>query len=77
MTKITSKLILAIFALWCLLVYALFAVVAVAGGDSKMRAMAGMVSGLLILWVIIGGMVMYVSRNRVKDIVLKIPWTGA
>lgn len=73
MVKITSRLVISIFAAWCILVYVVFAAVAIAGGDVKMRAMAGMVSGLLLLWVVIVGTLMYFSRDRVKDLIRKIP----
>lgn len=72
MVKVTSRYVLLVFAAWCILVYAIFAGLAIAGGDAKMRAMAGMVTGLLLLWVVIGGTVMYVSRDRVKELVRKI-----
>jgi hypothetical protein len=73
MIKITSQLILSVFFAWCILVYVIFAGVALIGGDVKMRAMAGMVSGLLLLWVVIGGTLMYAGRDRVKELISKIP----
>ncbi len=45
---------------------------ALGSGDPKMRAMLGMVSGLLLLWVVIGGSIMYLLRDRAKTIVQKL-----
>jgi hypothetical protein len=73
MVKITSKHFISIFAVWCVATYTLFAVAALGSGDAKMRAMLGMVSGLLLLWVVIGGSIMYVLRDRVKIFVGRIP----
>jgi hypothetical protein len=71
MVKITSKHFIIVFAIWCVALYALFAIAALGSGDAKMRAMLGMVSGLLLLWVVIGGSIMYLLRNRVKDFIRK------
>lgn len=73
MSKLTAKLPIIVFALWCIAVYTLFAIAAIGSGDPKMRAMLGMVSGLLLLWAVIGGSVMYLLRDRVKAFVGKIP----
>lgn len=54
-------------------VYTLFAIAAIGSGDPKMRAMLGMVSGLLLLWAAIGGSVMYLLRDRVKAFIGKMP----
>jgi hypothetical protein len=66
MVKVASKPLIIFFALWCVAVYGLFALAALGSGDVKMRAMLGMVSGLLLLWVVIGGSIMYRLRDRVK-----------
>ncbi len=67
-----SKLLLAILIAWLAIVYAFFALFA-SGGDAKTRAMLGMVSGLILLWIVIGGGVMYVFRDRIKEFVAKLP----
>jgi len=71
--KVGTGLLILLFAIWCVAVYTLFAIAALASGDPKMRAMLGMVSGLLLLWVVIGGSIMYLLRDRVKAFVRKIP----
>lgn len=73
MVKITVSLIIIFLAVWCMAIYAFFAFVALASGDPKMRAMLGMVSGLLLLWVAIGGSVMYRFRDNVKSVVQRLP----
>lgn len=73
MSKLTAKLPIIVFAVWCIAVYALFTVAALGSGDPKMRAMPGMVSGLLLLWVVIGGSVMYLLRDRVNAFIGKMP----
>ncbi len=73
MVKITSKHVIVVFAVWCTAVYGFFAFIAVLSGDAKMRAMLGMVSGLLLLWVVIGGSIMYLLRDRAKEFIRKMP----
>ncbi|OPY27605.1 MAG: hypothetical protein A4E28_01940 [Methanocella sp. PtaU1.Bin125] len=71
--KIDHRPFIVFFGIWCAAVYAIFAVAALGGGDVKMRAMLGMVSGLLLLWVALGGTVMYLLRDRAKAFVEKLP----
>jgi hypothetical protein len=54
-------------------VYTLFSLAALGSGDAKMRAMLGMVSGLLLLWVVIGGSIMFLLRDKVRALFRKAP----
>lgn len=67
------KLIVAILAVWLIIVYGSFAFFAIGSGKAEMRAMLGMVGGLIILWIAIGGAIMYTFRDRVKSFVQKLP----
>lgn len=68
-----KKLTLALLIVWLVAAYVLFATIVTLMGDPKMRAMLGMVSGLIVLWVAGGGIIMYTLRDRVKDLVRRIP----
>jgi hypothetical protein len=68
----TTKVIIGILALWLIVVYFFFSVFAI-GSDAKARAMLGMVSGLILLWILIGGSLMYIFRDRIKAFIQKMP----
>jgi hypothetical protein len=68
----TTKVIIGILALWLIVVYFFFSVFAL-GSDAKARAMLGMVSGLILLWIVIGGIAMYTFRDQVKALVRPLP----
>jgi hypothetical protein len=71
--KITAmKVAIGFLAVWLIVVYFFFSAFAI-GSDAIARAMLGMVSGLIFLWIIAGGMVMYGLRDRIKAFVQKIP----
>jgi hypothetical protein len=71
--KLTSRLAIQVLAVMAMAVYVFFAFVAVASGDVKMRATLGMVSGLLLIWVVCGGSAMYLLRDRVKALIREAP----
>lgn len=73
MTVAVPKLILAILIAWLVIIYALFAIFAVGSGEPKVRAVFGMVSGLLLLWVLAGGGIMYLFRDRLRAFVQRLP----
>jgi hypothetical protein len=70
-----STVVVLFFAVWCIIIYVLFGIFAVQS-NAKARALFGMVSGLLVLWVVIGGTIMYLFRDPAKRIVecIKIDW---
>jgi len=62
---------LLLLGLWLLLTTGL--VYAATAGNKVLRAMISMGVGLIVLWVLIGGGLMYLFRERVKAIVSNIP----
>jgi hypothetical protein len=73
MVRIDSGRVIVALAVLCVAAYAFFVFVALAGGDAKTRAVLGMVSGLLLLWVLIGGGAMYLLRDRARSVVQRLP----
>ena len=73
MVKITVRHVVAAFAVWCAAIYAIFAILVLGGGDIKAKAELGMVSGLLLFWVVIGGAAMYLLRDHVRAMFRKVP----
>lgn len=49
------------------------AVTLVTWGNPKMRAVLGMGWGLILLWIVLGGTVMYRFRDRIRSVVEPIP----
>lgn len=47
--------------------------VALNAGDARAFAIVRMAWGLIILWICVGGSLMYVLRNRIRTLVLRIP----
>ena len=70
MKNVRALLVKAI-ALW--LVLTTSAVTVVTWGHPKMRAILGMGWGLILLWIGLGGMLMYHFRDPIREAVLKIP----
>lgn len=68
------RLLAGIFAAWGIILYILFAVSAI--HSPIPRAMACMLGGLILFWIIIGGSLMLVFRDRIKGIVqnIKMDW---
>ncbi len=69
-----ARLLIGIFAVWGIILYALFAISAMNGPVP--RAMACMLGGLILFWIIIGGSLMFVFRDRINGIVqnIKMGW---
>ena len=72
MIKISVDHVVKLFAIWCIMLYALFAFVSELSGRSDMLAMLDMVSGLLLLWVVLGGSVMFLLRDKVRMAVQRV-----
>ena len=72
MIKISVDHVVELFAIWCITLYALFAFVSELSGRSDMLAMLDMVSGLLLLWVVLGGSVMFLLRDKVRMAVQRV-----
>ena len=66
-----SMIVVFIFAVWCAIIYVLFGAFALQS-DARARAMFGMVTGLLVSWVVIGGTMIYAFRNHAKRIAQKV-----
>ena len=60
-----------LLGLWLMLTVSL--VYVAAAGNKVFRALISMGLGLIVLWVLVSGTVMYVLRDRVKTLVLNIP----
>lgn len=65
-----TRMLIVIFAIWGAVVYILFFISAY--NDPVPRAMADMLSGLILLWVVIGGSLMYLFRDRIKRSVQRV-----
>jgi hypothetical protein len=44
------------------------------GGGPNTRAVVLMGSGLVLLWIALGGTLMHLARDRVRELVLRLPW---
>jgi hypothetical protein len=65
MTEISRKIIKAL-AVYSLVVVVLVSIVAFAGNDSNAQAVIGMALGLIIIWIVILGSIMYTFRDAIK-----------
>jgi hypothetical protein len=65
-----ARILIAIFAIWGAVLYILFFISAY--NEPVPRAMAEMLSGLILLWVVIGGSLMYLFRDRIKIFVQRV-----
>lgn len=63
-------------AAWTILSTILVLLIAVVGMEPNGRAVAMMGAGLVLLWIVLGGTLMWTMRGRVRDLVLRIrlPW---
>ena len=63
-------------AAWTLLSTLIVLIIAVVGMGPNSRAVAMMGAGLVLLWIVLGGTLMWTVRGRVRDLVLRIrlPW---
>jgi len=68
-----KKIFIILLGLWLVLLTSVVTVVAVNQPNPVPRAVLGMSWGLIILWVIIGGSLMYRLRDPIRRIVLRIP----
>lgn len=65
------RVVLAGLGLWLAGAYGFFGLIALSG-DAVSRAAFGMVTGLIFLWIIVGGSLMYLFRDSVRAAVLKL-----
>ena len=63
-------------AAWTILSTLIVLIIAVVGMGPNSRAVAMMGAGLVLLWIVLGGTLMWTMRGRVRDLVLRIrlPW---
>ncbi|HSO12184.1 MAG TPA: hypothetical protein VLT51_07400 [Anaerolineales bacterium] len=66
-----KKLFILLLGLWLLLSTTLVYIATT--GDRILHAVISMGLGLIVLWVLAGGTLMYVLRDRVKNLVLRVP----
>jgi hypothetical protein len=75
MSRLQKNLLLFV-GLWLLLFAGFMYMVAVSDGSPYAWAMVKMTWGLILVWIVIGGSIMYVVRNCVQDYVrtIRFPW---
>ncbi|MBI5932873.1 MAG: hypothetical protein HY867_04135 [Chloroflexi bacterium] len=76
--QLTLANLIRFLAAWTILSTLFVLFIAIFGMGPNSRAVIFMGAGLVLFWVILGGILMWRSRDRVRDFVLGIrfPWTG-
>ncbi len=70
----TLRTLVTALAVWLGLSTTVVLIVAVIGGGPNTRAVILMGSGLVLLWIALGGTLMHLARDRVRAFVLRLPW---